>query len=70
MLLTPCSFPLCIHRSTPVECLHTLFLGAYKYLFRDLMGKISPNEKKQISAYIEDFPTSGFNYRLNKNAPK
>ena len=53
-----------------MECLHTLFLGAYKYLFRDLIGKISPNEKKQISAYIEDFPTSGFNYRLNKNAPK
>ena len=50
--------------NTPVECLHTLLLGPYKYLFDDIMHCVSPSQKEEISAKIEAFPTSAFSRRL------
>ena len=53
-----------------MECLHTLLLGAYKYLFQDLMKSITPEQKQAISARIEDFPHSALELYLSKNACK
>ncbi len=50
---------LVLARSTPIECLHTILLGAYKYLFKDLMQKATVKTKKTIAAKITAFPTSG-----------
>ena len=55
-------------RSTPVELLHTLLLGSYKYLFGDLMTSITADQKKSISARIDAFPLSGITLKLSKNA--
>lgn len=52
-----------------MECLHTLLLGAYKYMFAHLMSSLSADEKKQVSAYIDAFPSSGMNIKLNRKAP-
>ena len=52
-------------RSTPIDCLHTILLGAYKYLFADLMNRVSPNDKREISARITCFPKSGLSTFLS-----
>lgn len=51
-----------------MECLHTLLLGPYKYLFDDIMHCVSQSQKDKISAKIEAFPTSAFSRRLSRNA--
>lgn len=56
------------NRSTPVECLHTVLLGSYKYLFRDLMEHVSAEQKMAISARIDAFPASGIELKLSKSA--
>ena len=48
-----------------MECLHTILLGAYKYMFGDLMSTLSPDQKREISTYIEDFPSSGLDLKLS-----
>lgn len=53
-----------------MECLHTLLLGAYKYLFHDLMSQITPIQKSEITASIDAFPLSGMGLKLSKNAPR
>ena len=52
-------FEMSTHRSTPIECLHTILLGGYKYLFRELMDKLSPTQKQEVCASIDHFPHSG-----------
>ena len=56
------------NRSTPIECLHTILLGPYKYLLAELMERLKPEEKKRIEARIEDFPHSGLPHKLYPNS--
>ena len=39
-------------------------------MFANLMNMITPSQKGEISAYIDDFPTSGIELRLSKSAPR
>ena len=56
------------HRSTPVECLHTILLGHYKALFEDLMGSTTDAQKEAVTARISDFPASGLEVKLSERA--
>ena len=47
-------------RQTPVEILHTILLGAVKYLLAKTMKSLSPADKKKIKAKIEVFDFSAF----------
>ena len=49
-----------IYSSTPVEALHTILLGPYKYLLHSLMGHVSSAQKEEIQARIESFNFSVF----------
>ena len=47
-----------ICRSTPLEVLHTILLGPYKYLLRQLMSTLNAKDKSQLRAMILTFPYS------------
>ena len=54
-------------RSTPVETLHTVLLGPYKYLLRSLMGRLSTKQKNEIQARVTNFDLCGIDYKLTYN---
>jgi hypothetical protein len=47
-------------RQTPVEILHTVLLGATKYLLAKTMKGLTPADKKKVRARIEAFDFSAF----------
>ena len=55
------------YSSTPVETLHTILLGPYKYLLHSLMGHVSSAQKEEIQTRIESFNFSGFDTKLSYN---
>ena len=57
-------------RGTPLEVLHTLLLGPYKYLLRATMAKLSKKQCTQLSALLSAFPSSGFTSRISRNIAK
>ena len=57
-------------RSTPIECLHTILLGPYKYLTLELMSRLTAREKKEIKAKVVAFPMSGFEASLSPSVCK
>ena len=48
-----------IFRSTPVEVLHSILLGPYKYLLKTLISRLSADQKCQILAKMQAFNYSG-----------
>lgn len=55
------------YRSTPVESLHTILLGPYKYLLKSTIPKLSKQQKEEILARLRAFSYSGFRVRLFGN---
>ena len=51
----------------PVESLHTLLLGPYKYLLRSTIPTLSQEQKAEVLAKIRAFNYSGFECRLLGN---
>ena len=54
-------------RSTPIETLHTVLLGPYKYLLKQTLSLLSPRQKEELLARIRVFNYSGFRVRLVGN---
>lgn len=48
-------------RNTPVEIIHIILLGIVKYMFRELMVKMTPSQKSELMDYWQSFKTSGPN---------
>lgn len=55
------------NRSTPFEVLHTLLLGAYKYLLKFLMKRLHTAEKKELLAKLSVFNYSGMDTKITGN---
>ena len=51
----------------PVEVLHTILLGASKYMLRTFMDKLNASQKKEILARIASFCYCGFSVRITGN---
>ncbi len=66
-LIIECQYFLSFCRSLPVECLHTILLGPYKYFTCALFDRLSPAVKNQIQACIRTFNYSGFRSSLSGN---
>lgn len=56
-----------LFRSTPVETLHSILLGPYKYLLKATLPTLSTKEKQEIMARIKAFSYSGFRVKLAGN---
>ena len=54
----------------PVESLHTILLGPYKYLLRSTIPTLSHSQKEEILARIQAFGSSGFKVKLIGNVIK
>ncbi|KAI9608726.1 hypothetical protein H4Q26_004913 [Puccinia striiformis f. sp. tritici PST-130] len=48
-------------RHTPVEILHVFLLGVVKYLFRDFMNHLKPEEKDELVGFWRSFNTESLN---------
>lgn len=51
-------------RSTPVETLHTLLLGPYKYLLKDFIANLNSRQKSELQALVDSFELSGFDVKI------
>jgi hypothetical protein len=54
-----------MYRSTPIDCLHSILLGPYKYLTAGAMERLSPRQKKEISAKLSAFNYSGIGGKIS-----
>jgi len=50
-----------------VETLHTLLLGPYKYLLKDVMSHLSRDEKSEVLARMSSFNYSGISGKVLGN---
>lgn len=55
------------YRSTPVETLHTILLGPYKYFLKDFMTKLTSKQKLEFRALVNAFDCSGFDMKIVGN---
>jgi hypothetical protein len=51
----------------PVESLHTVLLGPYKYLLKCTIPTLSSQQKEEVLARVRGFNYSGFNFRVLGN---
>ncbi len=56
-----------LYRSTPVESLHTILLGPFKYLLNSVIPTLNGRQKQEVLARIRAFHYSGFKVRLHCN---
>ena len=54
-------------RSTPVEVLHTVILGPYKYRTGTVMAKLSTEQKREVHAKLSCADYSGIEGRMSSN---
>lgn len=54
-------------RSAPVETLHTILLGPYKYLLKVAMSSLNARQKKEVLARMAAFNYSGFDGKVLGN---
>ena len=54
-------------RSTPVEVLHTVLLGPYKYLTAKVMASLNKQQKEEILAVLDTHDYSGITGRMSSN---
>ena len=52
--------PIIYYRSTPIECLHTLLLGPFKYMTEQLMTRLTASQKREVKAKLRGFDFSPF----------
>lgn len=68
---TQCLYTQCLYtqffRNIPVETLHTILLGPYKYLLKSTVPTLSKGQKEEILSRIRAFNTSGFRVKLVGN---
>jgi hypothetical protein len=57
-------------RQTPIEVLHTILLGAEKYLLAKTMKSLSNENKAKVTARIESCDFSPFPQKLASNISK
>ena len=50
-----------------MDCLHTILLGAYKYLLSELLERLTASQKQEVSASINAFPQSSIVGTLSGN---
>ena len=55
------------YRSTPVESLHTVLLGACKYMLRSFLDSRNAAERKKVGIMVDLFPYCGFSCRVTGN---
>ena len=54
-------------RSCPVETLHTILLGPYKYLLKTTIPALNQQEKMEVLARMRTFHYSGFDVKVYGN---
>ena len=55
------------NRSTPVEVLHSILLGPYKYLLKTTIPTLNPQQKRELLARMSTFNYSGFSGKVIGN---
>lgn len=57
----------CVFRATPIESLHTILLGPYKYLLKDLISSLNKSEKSKFLALVNAFDYTGLDVKITGN---
>ena len=57
------SIPIDLNQSIPVETLHTVLLGQYKYLLKELMVYQTSYQKQQIQDQVNAYDQKGLPFK-------
>ena len=56
--------PVDLYQSIPIETLHSILLGPFKYLLKNQMAILSSKQKEEILARLRAFDQSGLAFKL------